>query len=368
MDKTLAEAFPPGEYLSDELEARHWSQAEFAEILGRPTQFVSEIIAGKKEITRESAAQIGAALETSAEMWLNLQNSYLLWKQSQNDVTQRQLSDVRRRARLNGYAPITLLVKRGLLSGGSLDELEQQLMELLELGSLEEIPMFVLAARRSNTEVDITPLQSAWLGSARHAARSIAVQKYDQSGLEKLAAALAQKVREPEAFEFLPTDFANVGVRLVYLEAFPGSKMNGATFLLDDDLNKPVIALSGLGKRLDKVLFTLLHEIAHLVRGDVQPDAPLFDEDVHTLGDETEADKLAHFWAIPGGLPTAPKPVRQQWITNEAARLGINPIVVIGRLQNRNDLDWRTQLVKNAPTVNGEMAKWGDARNFGIVA
>ncbi|WP_308470996.1 helix-turn-helix transcriptional regulator [Rathayibacter tritici] len=65
---------PRGGFLADELEARGWTQAEFAEILGRPPQFVSEIIAGKKEITRESAAQLGAALGTSPEMWLELQD------------------------------------------------------------------------------------------------------------------------------------------------------------------------------------------------------------------------------------------------------------------------------------------------------
>lgn len=32
------------------------------------------LLSGKKEITRESAGQIGAALGTSAEFWLNLQD------------------------------------------------------------------------------------------------------------------------------------------------------------------------------------------------------------------------------------------------------------------------------------------------------
>jgi len=78
MNTALAEVFPAGEHLADELDARGWTQAEFAEILGRPAQFVSEIISGKKEITREAAAQIGAALGTRAEMWLNLQDTYFL--------------------------------------------------------------------------------------------------------------------------------------------------------------------------------------------------------------------------------------------------------------------------------------------------
>ncbi len=53
-----------------------WTPAEFAEILGRPARFVSEIIAGKKEIALGSATEIGAALGTSAELWLNLQDAY----------------------------------------------------------------------------------------------------------------------------------------------------------------------------------------------------------------------------------------------------------------------------------------------------
>lgn len=76
MNVVLAEVFPAGEFLADELDARGWTQAEFAAILDRPAQFVSEIISGKKEITRESAAQIGAALGTSAEMWLSLQDHH----------------------------------------------------------------------------------------------------------------------------------------------------------------------------------------------------------------------------------------------------------------------------------------------------
>lgn len=71
-----AELFPAGEILADELDARGWTQADFAEVLGCPAWFVSEIISGKKEITRESAAQIGSALGTSAEFWINLQDSY----------------------------------------------------------------------------------------------------------------------------------------------------------------------------------------------------------------------------------------------------------------------------------------------------
>lgn len=364
MEKSLAEVFAPGEYLSEELEARHWSQVEFAEILGRPTQFVSEIMSGKKEITRESAAQIGAALGTSAQFWLNLQNSYLLWKQSQDDNTQRQLTDVRRRARFNELAPIGVLRKRGLLRGESLDDIEASLLRLFELPTLEDEPIFAAAARRSNQDLPLTPTQHAWLAVARQQARTVRADTFDLDAVTALAKELAKTVKRAEAFGELASHFAAVGVRLVYVEAFPGSKMNGATFLLDDDIASPVIAISGRGRRLDKVLFTLLHELAHLVRGDVHPGEVLIDEESpesHTLGDENAANSLAAEWTIPGGLPPPTKPVRQQWVVDQAERIGVHPIVVIGQLQNRGELDWRTQLVKGAPTVTEELAKWNAA-------
>lgn len=49
MARKPAEVFPPGAYIKDELDARGWSQAEFAETLGRPARVVSEIINAKPE-------------------------------------------------------------------------------------------------------------------------------------------------------------------------------------------------------------------------------------------------------------------------------------------------------------------------------
>ncbi len=73
-----AEAFSPGEYLRDELEEREWTVTEFASIIDRPVQAVSEILNAKKSITPETSLSISEALGTSAELWLNLQSAYQL--------------------------------------------------------------------------------------------------------------------------------------------------------------------------------------------------------------------------------------------------------------------------------------------------
>ena len=74
---TPAEVFPPGEYLRDELDERGWTASEFAGIIDRPPQAVSEILNGKA-ITAETARSFADALGTTPELWLNLQSVYRL--------------------------------------------------------------------------------------------------------------------------------------------------------------------------------------------------------------------------------------------------------------------------------------------------
>ena len=73
-----AQVFPPGEYIREELEARGWTQSKLAEILGRPFQTVNAIVNGKKEITPQTAVELGAAFGTSPEFFINLEMAYRL--------------------------------------------------------------------------------------------------------------------------------------------------------------------------------------------------------------------------------------------------------------------------------------------------
>ena len=78
--RIAAEVFPPGEFLKEELEARNWSQVELAEILDRPPRLISEIIAGKRAVTPETAKGLGEALGTGPEFWMNLESAWQLSK------------------------------------------------------------------------------------------------------------------------------------------------------------------------------------------------------------------------------------------------------------------------------------------------
>ncbi|MFC3689189.1 transcriptional regulator [Aquipuribacter hungaricus] len=351
---------PVGEILERELQARGWTQADFAVVLDRPTQFVSEIINGKKEITRDSAAQLGAALGHTAEYWLNHQDQHLLVEQSRNPQTQVRLDEVRRRARLNDKGPIQLLKRRGFLTGSSLEELEAEVMDLFELDSLEDEPDIAAAARRANPREDLSGLQRVWVACVRKRARQALPQaQYSESALLALAESLAKKLKSAEDFRDLEEQFSEVGVRLVYVEAFPGAKIDGCAMFVG---GVPVIGLSGRGKRLDKVLFTLLHEVAHLLLRHVDADRLIVEsldgENGSQSDQEQEANSKAGHLCFSNGFPAAPPRISASWVNEVAVALGVAHIVVVGQLQHRGRLDWRTSLVKDAPSVNSALQAW----------
>jgi HTH-type transcriptional regulator/antitoxin HigA len=358
MNDHVPDPVPVGQLLSNEIEAAGWTQAEFAAVLDRPVQFVSEIVNGKKEITRDSAAQIGAALGQTAEFWLRFQDDYLLSEQTKNTETQKELSNVRRRARLNKLVPISTLRKRGVLTGQTLEELEAEVAELMEVPKIDDDPALSVAARRSNHHEPISPVQLAWVACVRREARRRTdIKPFSKGKLKKLAARLPTLLNRPAGFSGLPALFANAGVVLVYVEALPGAKIDGCAFMLG---NKPVIALSGRGKRLDKVLWTLLHEVAHVVLDHVtsQVVVETLDDQEEFDDTETQADVQAGDWLLPKPLPKSPARVSAEWVHSEATERGIAPIVIVGQLQKHRVLDWRTSLARNAPNVNDILSTW----------
>lgn len=351
---------PVGDLLALELKELSWSQADFAAVLGRPTQFVSEIITGNKEITRESAAQIAAALGHTAQYWLNLQNQYLLAEQAGNQRTQTKLEDVRRRARLNMKAPIALLKKRGVLTGSTIDALETEVQELFGLASLDDEPYIAMAAKRANHNEDVSLLQKTWGACVgREGSRDLPKVPYAADKLARIAADLPRRVHTEGDFAKLPAIFAEAGVRLVFVEAFAGAKIDGCSMFVGQH---PVIGLSGRGQRLDKVFFTLLHEVGHILRGHVTKDCAIIedldDKDPRLADRETEANGDAVNWIFPRGFPKVPARISGPWVEETANQLGIARILLVGQLQKRGRLDWRTTLAKGAPTVTEALTSW----------
>ncbi len=72
------EPIHPGEFLADELDELGMSAAELARIIHVPANRISQIIAGKRNITADTALRLGQYFGTGPRLWLNLQQSFEL--------------------------------------------------------------------------------------------------------------------------------------------------------------------------------------------------------------------------------------------------------------------------------------------------
>lgn len=66
----------PGRILADEMAARRLSSNALALKLRVPANRISEIVAGKRGITPETALRIGRYLGTGGALWIRLQADY----------------------------------------------------------------------------------------------------------------------------------------------------------------------------------------------------------------------------------------------------------------------------------------------------
>lgn len=263
-DRTTAEVFPPGEYLRDELEARGWSQVAFAEIIGRPVRVVNEIIAGKRAISPETARELGAALETGPEVWLNLEAVHQL---RELERTKPAPTEIAHKARLSSFYPVREMIRRKWIEESKEpDVLESRLLRFFEIKSLDEEPRLACAAKRSGDQKQLTPAQTAWLYRVKHLAGGMRVGRFSSSILRNALARLEAFREAPEEIRHIPRLLAESGVRLVIVEPLPASKIDGVCLWLD--ASSPVIGLSLRFDRIDNFWFVLRHEIEHVLNGD----------------------------------------------------------------------------------------------------
>jgi addiction module HigA family antidote len=81
------EPIHPGEFLQDELRELGVSAAELARSIHVPANRISQILAGKRNISADTALRLGRWFGTGPQIWLNLQQTYEL------DLAQKRLGD-----------------------------------------------------------------------------------------------------------------------------------------------------------------------------------------------------------------------------------------------------------------------------------
>ncbi len=339
-ENTPAEVFPPGDRLKEELEARGWTQADLADILGRPQRLVSEIITAKRAITPETAKGLGEALGTDAEFWMNLESQYQL------SQTQGSYELISRRAKVYGQFPVREMQKRGWLSEApSLDALEQHLKAYFNVPSLDRDVVIPHAAKKTSYDKP-TVLQAAWLMRARQLAPKVSVQKYAPANLTVLYQELRQCVQRREDAAKVPALTARAGIRFLIIEPLPGSKIDASCFWFD---GQPLIVLTLRYDKHDIFWHALFHELDHIAHdeGKAEPvvDSNLMADCSHGLRTEKRANQSAASTLVSRDemerFIARVKPFySESAILSFAAQLQVHPGIVVGQLQHRQLVPW----------------------------
>lgn len=362
-----AEVFPPGEFLREELEERAWTQQELADILDRPPRLISELIAGKRAITPETAKGLADAFGTSPDYWMNLESQYQLSKvKLPND-------NVARKARLYGKFPVREMLRRGWVRmSENVEVLEQRFCEFFGIQSLESTPQLCHSAKKTHAMAETTPLQLAWLFRVRAMASQQVVPAYSKAKLAAALDRLKMLVLSPEEARQVPRILAEAGVRLVFVEPLAGSKIDGACFWLDGD--KPVIGMALRYDRIDNFWFVLRHEIEHLLQEDGRADdEAVIDSDLgESKEDLPESERRANAAGADFCVPTAElenfiarvQPYfSEEKVLRFAQRINVHPGLVVGQLQrrlNRHDFLRKHQVKVRAHVLpSADVDGWG---------
>jgi len=365
-ERKPAEVFPPGEFISDELVARGWTQTDLAEILGRPLRMVNELVAGKKQITPETAQGLAEAFGTDAMLWMNLDSQYRLARMRPADDT------VRRRSTLYATWPVRELIKRRWITGSDeIDVLEERVRRFLELKSLLDRPSLVHVAKATQ-DIGRTNPQWAWLFRAKRLAETLDTPNYTEKKLSNAVSQMKGMLAAPEAIKLVPRTLYSAGVRFVIVEFLPGSKIDGAAFWLG---NSPVIAMSLRFDRIDNFWFVLRHEIEHVLRGhgrddDGMLDIDLMDGTADERPEEIAANSAAQRFVVPEddivNFIARVRPLySEERVLLFSKRVGVHPGIVVGQLQRRAEIPY-THFRKHQIKIRHIIAQtalmdgWGD--------
>ena len=356
----LAETFPQGDVIKEELEARGWTQRDLADIMGVQPSIVSSIVNGTKPISLDLARNLAAALGPSAQFWVNMDTAYRLNLPAElHDATTM-------RSELFKIAPVNEMIKRGWIeSSADVSVLRTRVLKFFGKESLEEIEADLVAcAARKGTKYTpvLTASERAWVRRVKAIGHAVHTQHFTDDSVSRVLKTLRPLMANAEEVRHVPKILAEHGIALVVVEHLQQTRIDGVCAWLEQN-RRPVIAISMRYDRLDYFWFTLLHELGHVANRDgitavLKPDSDLVGDQATQTSVKPEIEQQADWFATenliaPSEIDNFIARVRPLFskvkIHGFALRQGVHPAIVVGQLQHRGAIHWshsRELLVK----------------------
>ena len=335
-------ATPPGATIKEQLDDRGMNQKEFASRMDMSEKHISRLINGEVQLTPDVAYRLEMVLGLPASFWSNLEAVYRdkIAKAEAENALDNDIALAKKipynEMSKNGWVPKTRNATERVV-------VLRKYFEVVQLTILSNTRLIPgIACRRQSISEKADFGLIAWAQKAKLDPRNIQTAPIDLKGLtKKLPTIRAMTTEDPSVFCSKLVDLlAGCGIAIIFLPHIGGSFLHGATFY---DKNKIVIGLTVRGKDADKFWFSLFHEVGHILLGHLNQD------DGTTDKDEAAADEFAKETLIPT-VEFNRFASRGQFSENEilsfAKAVGIDPGIVVGRLQKEGYLDfgWHNDL------------------------
>lgn len=336
----------PGETISDLLEDRGITQKELAQRAGVSEAFLSDVIHGKKDISKGLAMGLEYALDVPSSFWLNLQANYDAELLSLQAV--QSIQDEEKTVLTSIHEIVKYLKKQSIISDGlSQEETIISLRKIFRVSNLTGLRTFAPSVvYRMSDKATINPdVLGAWLClcKAQGAGRKISTS-FEPDCVEALVSELKRIMlkNRGDLQKMLKDIFAEYGIDFSIVHNFRGAPVHGYIARKEDGTYQMVLTLRGAVA--DIFWFSLFHELGHIVNGDVSKVGNFIDAQyTKDIEKETAADLFASSSLL------SPKSYERfvragsytyASIKEYAQTQGVPPYVVIGRLQKDRIIPW----------------------------
>ncbi len=338
---------PPGHFIKDRLEEREWTQQELATVLDVTPKHLGQVMSGASQLTYELAQRLGATFDTSPQFWTNLYLSFLKWEKEEDGA----LEETEIRTTIYERMPVKDMVKKKWLKKSkSVEELEQQALDYWDLEKLDfsfiDSNFTPCLNRKSEAYNQFNASYAAtWFQKAKMVASTYKVPAYNKAKLDQLAMGLHKFTPEEQHIPEFIEALRACGVKFFVLPHLEKTYLDGAAFM---DGKNPVVVYTARYKRIDNFWFTVVHEIAHVLKH-LGADCPFVLDDLKR-GDvdklEKEANQLASKWlkhneAIKWLEQNTGTYLTQANVLECGAAIGIHPSIIIGALSHAGTISHR---------------------------
>ena len=337
-------AFHPGYYIDEIIEEMGITQEEFAIRLGTTPKTISKLVNGEIGISNDLALKLASLLNSSPEMWLNLQKAYdiKILEYQEEEQLEKQVDLVKKID--YGY-----FVKLGFLPATkkAVERIRNlcSFLSVARLGILLEKDYNVSYRNGIRDEKQKNILNAnVWVETVTKIARETDAKKFNLKKFNAAISEIAEMTAQPfsEIIEDVKKRLADCGVVLVLLPYLKASGLHGFVKWIDKD--KAVIAISDRKKSIDTFWFTFFHEARHVQQKKIkQINFTWKDNDSVISDEEKDADIFSQSILIPidkyrvfveNNIFTVHS------ITIFASEINRHPGIVVGRLQNDKKISY----------------------------